>query len=164
MSCIRYFLENEKRKLERGSDGASGYDLHAALSVARDMNPGERWPVRTGLYLEMPFGVEAQIRSRSGLALHQGVIVLNAPGTIDSDYRGEVVVTLINLDRNQVYRLLPGDKIAQIVFAPTMALFALSGHHDSRLNPHNWEPVRVPDRKFLSMTDRDKSGHGSTGR
>jgi len=178
---IKYFLdkpmvEGLDLRFERGSDGASGYDLMANCSSDRTINPGERLFVRTGLYLEMPAGVEAQSRSRSGLSLNHGVIVLNAPGTIDSDYRGEVGVTLYNagvrhsrgvdgtLVEGLPFVVHPGARIAQLVFCPIMDLFAYyNSHKDSALTPHFWKPQRVESRKMLSDSGRGESGHGSTG-
>jgi dUTP pyrophosphatase len=160
---IKYFLDKPHcpsldLRLERQSAGASGYDLMANLSVAREMQPGERWFVSTGLYLEMPSGVEGQIRSRSGLAKNHGVIVLNAPGTIDSDFRGEVCVTLLNTDRSQPHTIHPGNRVAQLVFAPVVGadVYQLAVQR-------SWEPVRVGSRGELSLTARGASGHGSTG-
>ncbi len=177
---IKYFLDppalpHIDLRFERKSAGASGYDLMANIGMPRtiycrahpeagsvdgEMLHGRRWQCHTGLYLEMPIGVEAQVRTRSGLARNHGIVVLNAPGTVDSDFRGEITISLINLgDRD--YEVLPGDRIAQIVFAPV-----LGGHllKDSVLNPHNWEPQRVVSRDQLSDTDRGSSGHGSSGR
>ena len=94
---------------------AAGMDLRAELENPVTLAPGERRLVRTGLYLEIPEGYEAQVRPRSGLALKHGVTVLNAPGTIDADYRGEVGVILIN-HSIQSYSIQPGERIAQLVF------------------------------------------------
>lgn len=172
---IKYFLDSPMvagldLRFERGSDGASGYDLMANCSSPRTINPGERLFVGTGLYLEMPRGVEAQSRSRSGLSLNHGVIVLNAPGTIDSDYRGEVGVTLYNagtrhtrgedglLVEGRPYVVLPGARIAQLVFCPIV------GVHDAKGWVENiGEPRRVNSRRDLSETTRGEGGHGSTG-
>jgi len=164
---ILYYLEEKPGldlRLERSSDGASGYDVQAAIDMPREIAPGGRWLGSTGLYLAMPKGVEAQVRSRSGMALHHGIFVLNAPGTIDSDYRGECRVLLQNADRERPYVVHPGDRIAQIVFAPTMQLFATRGYRDSVMAPHFWEPYRVESKDKLGITDRGASGHGSTGR
>ena len=159
---IKYFLQNEEWSLQRATDGASGYDLRAALGVSREINPGERWLISTGLHLQMPRGVEAQVRSRSGLAINHGVVVLNAPGTIDSDYRGEIKVSLINLDRSASYAIQPGERIAQLVIAPVFC---------ASVDP--WlvcgaqvhvEMYRVSSLAELDATDRGEGGHGSTGR
>lgn len=101
---------------EQGSAGSAGLDLRAAIDGEVTLAPLERRLVPTGLVLEIPAGWEGQIRSRSGLALRHGITVLNAPGTIDSDYRGEVGVILINLGREPV-TLRRGERIAQLVLA-----------------------------------------------
>ena len=126
------------------SGGAAGLDLVAALSPdAREiLRPGERRLVPTGLVMEIPPGFEAQVRPRSGLALKHGVTVLNTPGTIDSDYRGEVGVILINLGA-EPFEIGRGDRIAQLVLAPAI---------QARL-------IVVED---LSETARGAGGFGST--
>lgn len=128
------------------SSGAAGLDLVAALvpDAKEILRPGERRLVPTGLVLEIPPGFEAQVRPRSGLALRHGVTVLNTPGTIDSDYRGEVGVILINLGP-EPFEIGRGDRIAQMVIAPAI---------QARL-------VAVED---LSETGRGAGGFGSTGR
>jgi dUTP pyrophosphatase len=98
------------------SAGSSGCDLHAALAGEVVLRPGERLLVPTGLALEIPPGWEGQVRPRSGLALRHGIGMVNAPGTIDSDYRGEVGVLLINLGA-EPFTLRRGDRIAQLVIA-----------------------------------------------
>lgn len=125
---------------------AAGMDLAAALRSPDSivLNPGESVAVPTGLVLEIPEGFEGQVRPRSGLAARHGVTVLNAPGTIDADYRGEVKVLLINLGQEQVV-LHRGERIAQLVVAPV-----------SR--------VRVARKDFLASTERGTGGFGSTGR
>jgi dUTP pyrophosphatase len=128
------------------SSGAAGLDLVAALAPdGREiLRPGERRLVPTGLVVEIPPGFEAQVRPRSGLALKHGVTVLNTPGTIDSDYRGEIGVILINLGP-EPFEIGRGDRIAQLVLAPVI---------QARL-------VVVED---LSQTARGVGGFGSTGR
>lgn len=122
--------------------GSSGLDIRASESVS--IKPGDHHAVTTGLFVEIPEGYEAQIRPRSGLAFKNGVTVLNAPGTIDSDYRGEIKVILVNLgDVNFVVE--PGDRIAQMVIAPVTRA----------------EMVRVEE---LNDTQRAGGGFGSTGR
>lgn len=101
------------------TDGAAGMDLHAVIDDSMTLAAGERRAVPTGLILEIPSGYEGQIRPRSGLALKHGVTVLNAPGTIDSDYRGEVAVILVN-HGTEPFTIEHGDRIAQIVFAPVV--------------------------------------------
>ncbi len=96
------------------TEGAAGMDLKAFLKEPVKLQPMERELIPTGLFIELPLGYEAQVRPRSGLAMNQGITCLNSPGTIDSDYRGEIKIILINLsDQNQVIR--PGDRIAQMV-------------------------------------------------
>ena len=97
--------------------GAAGMDLLADVPEPLVLSPGERRLVPTGLAVDIPQGFEAQIRPRSGLALHHGITVLNSPGTIDSDYRGELMVLLINLG-GEPFTVQRGDRIAQMVIAP----------------------------------------------
>jgi dUTP pyrophosphatase len=152
---IRYFCDYE---LVRGTKDASGYDLRCTRSQSRQMYPGERWLVPTSLRLAMPRGIGAFVCSRSGLALNHGVIVLNAPGVIDADYRGEISVTLINHGSAPVM-VNPGDRIAQLMFQPVWF------PEDSRmLNPEiNSGISRVWNATELGSTDRGAGGHGSTG-
>ena len=96
---------------------SAGLDLRAALSEAVVLAPGERGLIPTGLFLEIPPGYEAQVRPRSGLALKRGLTLLNAPGTIDADYRGEVGVIMVNLSAEE-QPIGPGERIAQLIFAP----------------------------------------------
>jgi dUTP pyrophosphatase len=101
---------------EYRSPGAAGADVKARLEGDIKLRPGERAAIPTGLFLEIPEGWEAQVRTRSGLALERGVVCLNSPGTIDSDYRGEVRVILANLGADE-YTVKDGARIAQLVFA-----------------------------------------------
>ncbi len=126
------------------SAGAAGLDLLAALESDRLLAPGERTLVPTGLSIALPPGLEAQVRPRSGLALRHGLTVLNAPGTIDADYRGEVGVLLINLGAEPV-TLRRGDRIAQLVLAAVATL-------------------RWAETDALPPTPRAAGGFGSTGR
>ena len=96
---------------------SAGLDLRAALEGDLVLAPGDRVLVPTGLFLQIPPGYEAQVRPRSGLALKRGLTVLNAPGTIDADYRGEVGVILVNLSAAEQI-IAPGDRVAQLLFAP----------------------------------------------
>ena len=98
--------------------GSAGMDIRANLEDAVTLQPLERYLVPTGLFIELPAGYEAQIRPRSGLAVKQGITCLNTPGTIDSDYRGEIKVILINLS-NTAQTIINGDRIAQMVIAKT---------------------------------------------
>lgn len=126
------------------SQGAAGSDLRAAVSEPLVLPPGGRTAVPTGLVLEIPPGFEAQVRPRSGLALSHGVTVANAPGTIDSDYRGEVAVILVNLG-SEDYTVRRGDRVAQLVLA--------------RVETVEWE-----ESDELSPSRRGDGGFGSTGR
>jgi dUTP pyrophosphatase len=123
---------------------SSGMDLRAHLDRPIVLGPLERALVPTGLALSIPEGYEGEVRPRSGLAITAGVTVLNAPGTIDADYRGEVKVILINLS-NTPFEIKEGDRIAQIIFKRTVRAF--------------WEEVDA-----LSETERGEGGFGSTGR
>lgn len=123
------------------TDGSAGCDVYAAREVI--LGPGKRALVSTGMVLELPRGTECQVRPRSGLAIKEGVTVLNAPGTIDSDYRGEVMVMLIN-HGNESYTVERGSRIAQLVFA--------------RVSQASFSIVDE-----VSDTDRAAGGFGSTG-
>jgi dUTP pyrophosphatase len=125
------------------TSGAAGLDLRAALTEAIRLGVGERRLIPTGLALELPEGFEAQVRPRSGLALRHGVTVLNAPGTIDADYRGEVGIVLIN-HGSESFEIRPFDRIAQLVIAPIARAELLLVHS-------------------LSETARGRGGYGSTG-
>jgi dUTP pyrophosphatase len=125
------------------TDGAAGMDLHAALPTPLTLAPLARAKVGTGLAFAIPQGFEGQIRPRSGLAAKSGITVLNAPGTVDSDYRGEVLVVLVNLGDAPV-TVAPMERIAQLVFAPVARA----------------ELVLVDS---LDPTDRGAGGYGSTG-
>ncbi|MCM1320780.1 MAG: dUTP diphosphatase [Bacteroides sp.] len=128
---------------EYKTKGAAGADLCAAVSEPLPVQPGEIAVVPTGIFLEIPEGFEAQIRSRSGLAAKYGIACLNAPGTIDSDYRGEIKVILINHGK-EPFMIRNGDRIAQIIIAPVVqAKFLLSD--------------------ALKKTERGDGGFGSTG-
>jgi dUTP pyrophosphatase len=128
------------------SSGSAGFDLRAAVDGEVVLRPGERLLVPTGLALEIPPGWEGQVRPRSGLALRHGIGIVNAPGTIDSDYRGEVGVILINLGEAP-YGLRRGDRIAQLVI--------------SRAEPVEWEEIE--DAGALGESARGGGGFGSTG-
>ncbi len=126
---------------ERAHPGDAGLDLFAAVDV--DIPAGEARLVGTGLAIELPPGTEGQIRPRSGLALRHAVTVLNAPGTVDAGYRGEVGVVLVNHGRRD-FRVRPGMKVAQLVVAPVVE-------------------VEVVEAQALSETSRAGGGFGSTG-
>ena len=125
------------------SAASAGMDLRAQLDSPIVLEPQERGIVKTGLFIELPVGVEAQVRPRSGLAIKKGVTVLNAPGTIDADYRGEIGVILINLS-NEPFTINHGDRIAQLVIAKHETI--------------TWKPAEK-----LSDSDRGTAGFGSTG-
>lgn len=125
------------------TEGSAGLDLLAAIDADIEISPGERAAVPCGLAIALPGGFEAQIRPRSGLALHHGVTLLNAPGTIDSDYRGEVKAILINLGR-EPFRVQRGMKIAQMVIA-------------------RFERAELVESAELPRSARGEGGFGSTG-
>ena len=122
---------------------SAGMDLRANLSEARVLKPLERSIVGTGLFIELPPGVEAQVRPRSGLAAKNGITVLNAPGTIDADYRGEIGVILVNLS-NEEFTIQNGERIAQLIIA-------------------KHERAEWIETEELSDTSRGAGGFGSTG-
>ena len=125
------------------TDGAAGADLCAAVDEEMIIEPGDRATVPTGFVLEIPNGYEGQVRPRSGLAIEAGLTVVNAPGTIDSDYRGELKVLLINLGSDRV-AIGRGDRIAQLLVVPvTRASFA--------------------ETESLTASERGEGGFGSTG-
>ena len=123
---------------------SAGMDVRAALNETVTLQPLERKLIPTGLFLEIPHGYEVQVRPRSGLAYKNGVTVLNAPGTIDADYRGEVGVLLVNLS-NEPFTIASGDRIAQLVVA--------------KVEQIEWKPTDQ-----LSETERGEGGFGSTGK
>ncbi len=140
------------RKLEHAADlplpshesaRAAGMDIRAALTEYVTLKPGERGLIPTGLQMALPEGYEAQIRPRSGLAIRNGITLLNTPGTIDADYRGEVKVIMIN-HGHEDFTVKHGDRIAQMVIAPVVQL-------------------RVEEAENLSETERGEGGFGSTG-
>ena len=122
---------------------SAGMDLRAHMDTPVTLQPMERGLIKTGLFMELPVGVEAQVRPRSGLALKKGITVLNSPGTIDADYRGEIGVILINLS-NEPFTINSGDRIAQLVIAK----------HERA----EWQEV-----ESLTETERGAGGFGSTG-
>ena len=141
---VKITLEHTDLKPVYGSDCSSGADLRANIEEPFELKPGERGLVPTGVRMEIPACFEAQVRPRSGLAVRSGVTVLNTPGTIDSDYRGEIKIILINLG-TEPYTINRGERIAQIVF------------------------TRVQKADFsiqtkLEETERGSGGFGSTGK
>lgn len=125
------------------TDASAGMDLRANIDESITLKPLERTIVKTGLFIALPVGFEAQVRPRSGLAAKNGITVLNAPGTVDADYRGEIGVILVNLS-NENFVINDGERIAQLVIAK----------HERA----HWEEVEV-----LSETKRGAGGFGSTG-
>lgn len=127
-----------------GTEAAAGVDLRANIETPITLKPLERILVKTGLFIELPVGYEAQVRPRSGLAYKNGITVLNSPGTIDADYRGEVGVILVNLS-NEPFVIENGERIAQLVIAK---------HEQAE-----WQLVEE-----LAETERGAGGFGSTGK
>jgi dUTP pyrophosphatase len=126
------------------TDGSAGLDLRAWIAEPVSLKPLQRQLIPTGLFIELPAGYEAQVRPRSGLAVKQGITCLNSPGTIDSDYRGEIKILLVNLSEQEQV-ILPGDRIAQLVV-------------------QKYEKVEWTEVKLLSSTVRSEGGFGSTGK
>jgi dUTP pyrophosphatase len=124
--------------------GAAGMDLMASIETAVTLHPLERQLIPTGLFIELPGGYEAQVRPRSGLAVKHGLTCLNSPGTIDSDYRGEIKVILVNIS-NEPHTIQPGDRIAQMII--------------NKVEQINWEPVKI-----IAETRRNHGGFGHTGK
>ncbi|HWR32297.1 MAG TPA: dUTP diphosphatase [Chitinophagaceae bacterium] len=125
------------------TNGSSGMDIRANLELPVFLQPFERTLLSTGLFIELPEGYEAQIRPRSGLAIKQGITCLNSPGTIDSDYRGEIKIILINLSKEQQI-IQPGDRIAQMIIQKT-------------------EKAEWMEVKELEISVRNAGGFGHTG-
>ncbi len=125
------------------TSASAGMDLRANIDGAISLKPLERAIIKTGLFIALPNGYEAQVRPRSGLAAKNGITVLNAPGTIDADYRGEIGVILVNLSNN-TFTINDGERIAQLVIAAYQQAI--------------WEEVKI-----LEETKRGKGGFGSTG-
>ena len=128
---------------EYSTSQSAGFDLRANLENIEILKPGERKLVGTGLFIALEPGYEAQVRPRSGLALKKGITVLNAPGTVDADYRGEVGVILYNAS-NEDFEIVPGERIAQMVIAKYERI--------------DWEQVET-----LDETERGAGGYGHTG-
>lgn len=125
------------------TNGSAGMDLRASLDKPVVIKPGERTLIKTGLFIALPEGLEAQVRPRSGMALKKGITVLNAPGTIDADYRGEIGVILVNLS-DKDFEIEDGDRIAQMVIA-------------------RYEQIEWKLTQNLDETERGTGGFGSTG-
>ncbi|HMK19147.1 MAG TPA: dUTP diphosphatase [Chitinophagaceae bacterium] len=129
---------------EYATKGASGMDIRASLDIPLTLQPLERNLIPTGLFVEIPQGYEIQIRPRSGLAIKQGITCLNTPGTIDSDYRGEIKIILINLSSDEQV-IHPGDRIAQMIIQKT-------------------ERAEFKQVEILNNTERAAGGFGHTGK
>jgi dUTP pyrophosphatase len=129
---------------EYATTGSAGMDLRANLQNIVLLKPLERTLIPTGLFIELPEGYEAQIRPRSGLAIKRGLTLLNTPGTIDADYRGEIKVIMVNVS-GEDQPIQPGERIAQMIIAPYMQI--------------QWEEAAI-----LSETDRGDGGFGHTGK
>ena len=140
---VRVVRKTQHALPEYETSQSAGMDLRADLEETVVLDPGGRTLIPTGLYIEIPAGYEAQVRPRSGLALKRGLTVLNAPGTIDADYRGEVGVILANLSQ-EVQSVEPGERIAQLLFAPVTR-------------------GQLVEVEVLSETERGRGGFGSTG-
>lgn len=136
-------LKNNKVLPEYKSKGASGMDLSAAIEKPVTLKPLERYLIPTGIKVEINEGYEIQIRARSGLSIKHGITLINAIGTIDSDYRGEVCVPVVNLS-NETYTILPDERIAQMVICKV-------------------EHANIVVCEELSETERGAGGFGSTG-
>jgi dUTP pyrophosphatase len=140
---VRFTAEAGAGVPEYKTEGSAGADLRACLRASLCLGPGERAAIPTGLRVELPAGYEAQVRPRSGLALQKGLTCLNSPGTVDSDYRGEIKVLLVNLGSESV-TIESGDRIAQLVVAPVAR-------------------ARFVAAQSLDGTERGSGGFGSTG-
>ena len=125
------------------TEGAAGMDLRANINASILLKPLERAIIKTGLFIALPIGFEAQVRPRSGLAAKYGITVLNSPVTVDADYRGEIGVILVNLS-NEEFRVNDGERIAQLVIAKHQRI--------------EWQKVEI-----LDETKRGSGGFGSTG-
>ena len=141
---IVQIINKSNNKLpEYATSQSAGMDLRANIEKPIILTPLERKLIPTGLHIALPVGYEAQVRPRSGLALKHGITVLNTPGTIDADYRGDIGVILINLS-NEPFEIKPGERIAQLVIA--------------KYEQISWEQVEV-----LDETERGDGGYGHTG-
>ena len=140
---IKIVNKSDHHLPEYETPSSAGMDLRANLETPVVLKPLERAIIKTGLYIELPMGYEAQVRPRSGLAAKKGITVLNAPGTIDADYRGEIGVILVNLSHED-FTVENGERIAQLVIAK-----------------HEWAEWELAE--VLSETKRGEGGFGSTG-
>jgi dUTP pyrophosphatase len=143
MLSVPIINQSENTLPQYATPGSSGMDLRAALAAPVELQPLERKLIPTGLIIALPEGYEAQVRPRSGLALKNGLTCINSPGTIDSDYRGEIGVILVNLS-NEMQKIAPGDRIAQLVI--------------QQVTKVEWKLV-----EHLEETTRSAGGFGHTG-
>ncbi|HUC82143.1 MAG TPA: dUTP diphosphatase, partial [Flavisolibacter sp.] len=145
MSLLLKIINQSAYPLPRyATEGSSGMDLRANITEPIRLRSLERCLVPTGLFIELPEGYEAQVRPRSGLAIKQGITCLNSPGTVDSDYRGEIKIILVNLSAEEQL-LQPGERVAQLVI--------------QKVEKATWQEVEI-----LETTDRNSGGFGSTGK
>ena len=143
MTTVKIINKGKQQLPAYATKQSAGMDLRANIDEAIELKPLERRLVSTGLYMALPEGYEAQVRPRSGLALKHGITVLNTPGTIDADYRGEVGVVLVNLS-NEPFSIEPGERIAQMVIA-------------------KYEQVELEEVEILDETERGAGGYGHSG-
>ena len=143
MTTVKIINKGKQQLPAYATKQSAGMDLRANIEEAFELKPLERRLVPTGLYMALPEGYEAQVRPRSGLALKHGITVLNTPGTIDADYRGEVGVVLVNLS-NEPFSIDPGERIAQMVIA-------------------KYEQVELEEVEMLDETERGAGGYGHSG-
>lgn len=129
------------------TEGSAGMDLYANIETSIELDSLERQLIPTGIFIELPLGFEAQIRPRSGLAFKHGISIVNSPGTIDADYRGEIKILLVNLSKEK-FVIQSGERIAQMVVTKHERV--------------NWQEVQNIEQ--LSQTDRGSGGYGSTGK
>lgn len=144
MTYVKIINRSKNALPKYETEGSAGMDIRANIEAAIWLRPLERVLVPTGIFIELPLGFEAQVRPRSGLAVKKGLTVANAPGTIDSDYRGEIKVIIVNLS-DQTQEIEVGERIAQLIVA--------------RYEKVIWEKVET-----LSETARGEGGFGSTGK
>lgn len=144
---IKIFNQSQYPLPEYQTVGSAGVDLRANLDANMIVMPHKVYQIPTGIYLEMPIGVEAQIRARSGLALKHGLSLVNGIGTIDADYRGEIKIILINL-LDKPYQLAPGERIAQMVFAEYVKA----------------DFIEVFSAEALAASERGDGGFGHSGK
>lgn len=143
MAIVKILNKSNFDNPSYATEHSSGVDLKAFIAEPITLKPLERKLIPTGIYLELPVGLEAQIRPRSGMALKKGISILNTPGTIDSDYRGEIGIIVVNLSNDDV-TIEPGERICQMVFA-------------------KYEKVIFENVNEVTQTNRGSGGFGSTG-